>query len=111
LGLNILYGSKYENSVYLYVQAQDKSLGERILKYQDLEVQIIPQGSERGLLASLLDPSMREVAPAILESLDLLSGILKIVTRYNGPVAGVVIGRIKIDSLYDDSVRYSRCPI
>lgn len=112
LGLKILYGSLYEDSIYLYIQAQDRVSQERQgLRYQNLDVYLFPQGSEKGLLASLLDRDLNEVAPAILDTLDLSTGVLKVVTRYQGPVAGIVIGRVKLDSLYDDSTRYSRCPI
>jgi polynucleotide 5'-hydroxyl-kinase GRC3/NOL9 len=111
IGTKILYGSRHEGVIYLYVQSPVKEYSEKSLKYQDHEIQIFVQGSERGLLASLLDSSLREIAPAIIDTLDLQNNVLKIVTRYEGPVSGVLIGRVKIDFSYDDSIRYTRCPI
>jgi polynucleotide 5'-kinase involved in rRNA processing len=49
--------------------------------------------------------------PCIVDSLDIASNKINIVTRYHGEVAAVIIGRIKVDEMYEDSWRGSRCPI
>ncbi|MGC9148085.1 MAG: Clp1/GlmU family protein [Sulfolobales archaeon] len=111
LGTRIDYGSAIENSIYLYVRHEKIPQDKQFFKYQGYEVNVIQAGSERGLIVSILDKNLREVAPGILDEIRPSEKIIKILTKYAGEIGGVVIGRVKLDSAYDDSIRYTRCPI
>ncbi|MGC9009881.1 MAG: Clp1/GlmU family protein [Sulfolobales archaeon] len=111
LGAKIDYGSVIENSIYLYVRQEKIPQDKQFFKFQGYEINVIQGGSERGLIVSILDKNLREVAPGILDEIRPSEKIIKILTKYTGEIGGVVIGRVKLDSAYDDSIRFTRCPI
>lgn len=112
-GARILYASRSDSAVYTYAEAEaqrDRDFEKPARLKDGRELVIIPRGSEKGLLCSLVDPRGEE-HPCIVESLDPLKGLISVVTRYSGEVAAIVFGRIRVDESYEDSWRGSRCPI
>lgn len=109
LGVNVLYASALEGTIYALVDSGREA--ERALKLRDgREVIQIQRGGEKGLLCSAVS-KLGDEHPCIVDSLDIASNKINIVTRYHGEVAAVIIGRIKVDEMYEDSWRGSRCPI
>mgnify|MGYP000207819932 CR=1 FL=1 len=109
LGVNVLYASTLEGAIYALVEGGREV--ERAVKLRDgREVIQIQKGGEKGLLCSAISKTGDE-HPCIVEALDIASNKINIVTRYQGEIAAMVIGRIKVDETFEDSWRGSRCPI
>lgn len=109
LGLKALYGSSMEGVVYILAENGRES--ERPIKLRDgREAIVIPKGGEKGLLCSLVTKTGEEY-PCIVDSIDLTSMKINVITRYQGEVSALVIGRIRVDESFEDSWRGARCPI
>lgn len=108
----IEYGSVLDNTIYLYVRSGEKISPEKqVIRHMGYEINIIPAGAEKGLIISILNRDLREVAPGIIDELRPSEGVMRILTSYQGEIGGVVVGRVKIDSAYDDSTRFSKCVV
>ncbi len=108
----ILYASQLPGSICLLV-SEDCELSRTDL--QGLantmnvgEVLVIRKGDEKGVIASVLDDKMREVAPAIIESLDVENMVLKIRTCYKGVVKGIVVSKLKITRDFEEAGKPTR---
>ncbi|HWQ17885.1 MAG TPA: Clp1/GlmU family protein [Sulfolobales archaeon] len=109
LSVKVLYASILENTIYALTEGGRES--DKPLRLRDgREVVVIPKGSEKGLLCSLVSRT-REEFPCIVDSIDTESLRINVVTRYQGDVSAIIIGRIKLDESYEDSWRGSRCQI
>ncbi len=109
LSAKVIYASMLENTIYALVESGRES--DRILRLRDgREVIAIPRGGEKGLLCSLVSRGGNEY-PCIVDSIDLDSMVISVVTKYQGDVSSIVIGRIRLDEGYEDIWRGSRCPI
>ncbi len=75
------------------------------------EVVVVTPSSVKGLLAAVLDRNLKVVAPALIESLDLSSNKICMLTEYEGEVGGIVVGRIKLSENWDEITKLPRCPI
>ncbi len=109
LGVNVLYATTLEGIIYALVDGGREV--ERAVKLRDgREVIQIQKGGEKGLLCSAISRTGDEY-PCIVDALDIASNKINIVTRYQGEIAAIVIGRIRVDEMFEDSWRGSRCPI
>ncbi len=109
LGVNVLYASTLEGIIYALVDGGREV--ERAVKLRDgREVIQIQKGGEKGLLCSAISRTGDEY-PCIVDALDIVSNKINIVTRYQGEIVAIVVGRIRVDEMFEDSWRGSRCPI
>ena len=109
LSARVLYASILENTIYALAEGWRE--GDRPVRLKDgREVVVIPRGGEKGLLCSLIS-STRDEYPCIVDSIDPESMRINVVTKYQGDVNAILVGRIRLDEGYEDSWRGPRCPI
>lgn len=109
LSTRVIYASMLENTIYALVESGKES--DKPLRLRDgREVIVIPRGGEKGLLCSLVSRGGDEY-PCIVDSIDLDNMAVNVVTKYQGDVSAIIMGRIRLDEGYEDSWRGSRCPI
>lgn len=113
----------------------EKTLNTKIIsssRYLDVEVIVIPDEAQipkdiverlerklivlrpsyaKGVISAVLDKNLNEVGVAIIDEVDFNAEKICIYTSYSGEIGGIVIGRVKLDEQWNDSIKYPRCII
>ena len=111
LGARVIYASEHYDSVYVYVENGIKPADLQNKMWRNKNIFIISKDSEKGLLCSVIDEEFNEIAPCIIDGIDFGSNTMKIITKYQGDIAGIIISRIKLTSEFEEEGRISKCPI
>ncbi|MCS7107795.1 MAG: Clp1/GlmU family protein [Sulfolobales archaeon] len=80
-----------------------------ILKSKDLDLNVIYEGDEKGLLVGVLDRDLRDVSVGILDCIDYLERNIYVITPWSGDIGGLVIGKVRLGEGYEEVGRVVRC--
>ncbi|RLE79266.1 MAG: hypothetical protein DRJ36_03560 [Thermoprotei archaeon] len=108
LDMKVIYAEK--SSIHLIVVTSERaSITSTIVnllreKFHTYFVRIVRKGFEKGILVGLLDSELRERGLGIIEDIDYHRKVLKVRTPYEGPIGGLVLGRIRLGSDFQETV-------
>lgn len=105
---HILYASIYGNTLNLVLKKGINS-GNLSLCSDGLELNVVNEGDERGLLVGILDNDLRDVGVGIVDGVDYVDGSIYVLTSWNGSVRGLILGKIKLSDRYEEVSRVSKC--
>lgn len=104
----VTYASLYNNMLNIVVK---KGFTLRNIEpvSNEIEVNIINEGDERGILVGILDSSLRDVSVGIIESIDYNGGTLTLLTPWEGAIGGLIVGKIKLSDKFEEVGKVSKC--
>jgi len=74
-------------------------------------VRIVPAGVERGLIAGLLGKHDELLALGIIEEIDYVRGVVKVLTGYRAPVDAIQVGQVRLDRDCRELAQYASSPL
>ncbi|RLG89475.1 MAG: hypothetical protein DRO15_00310 [Thermoprotei archaeon] len=111
LGTKVIYGAEHDECIILYISEPPKVPFSKVREVLGKETSIIVQGSEKWIVSAILDNNLEEVAPALLEKIDFNKNKIIILTKWDGEIRGLMIGRIKINNEWEEVGRPYKCLI
>ena len=97
----IILGALVNRTMYLIIRGNMvsidmESMGRLRENYGSIRLKILREGWERGLIVSVINRDMEEVAIGYIETIDFESSKIKVRTTYRGEVGGLIVGNIKL---------------
>ena len=111
LGTRVIYGAEHDECIILYTEGNPKVPFSKVREVLGKDISIIVQGSEKWIVSAILDNNLEEVAPALLEKIDFSKNRAIVLTKWNGEIRGLIIGRIKINDEWEEVGRPYKCLI
>lgn len=111
LGVKVLYGEAWSDSMLIVLDRQYplQTLREAYGKLRSLygarDYTIVWKGWEEGLIASILDSSLRDVAPAVVREINYSQRQVRIYTPWSGEVKGLSLGKVRLQILEGGIIR------
>jgi len=105
---NVLYASIYGNTLNLVLR-RGTSVCDLSPYSDNLELNVINEGDERGLLVGILDGDLRDVGVGIIDSVNYVDGNIYVLTSWNGSIGGLILGKVKLNEKYEEVSRVSKC--
>uniref|UniRef100_A0A7C4D446 polynucleotide 5'-hydroxyl-kinase n=1 Tax=Ignisphaera aggregans TaxID=334771 RepID=A0A7C4D446_9CREN len=110
LGIEVLHIARYTDVDIIAVPDEilvSREVLERISSGR--RVFIVKPSSAKGLIAAVTDKNLRERGVAIVDDINFIEKKICVLTDYMGEIGGVIVGKVKIDEQWDDSIRFSKC--
>jgi len=116
LGRRITYAECSRDHVLVVTDHSGEVTGEHIGAIRALAggvrlVKIRHKGFEKGLLVGLLDEKGRCLGIGVIESIDYSGRKLRVLTRYDGPLKYVALGRIKLNDEFKETDKFQGIPL
>jgi len=97
----IILGTLINKTMYLIVKGNMITIDVESVKklrenYGPIRLKILREGWEKGLIISVLNKDMEEVAIGYIENIDFENSKIKIRTTYRGEIGGLIVGNIKL---------------
>ncbi len=97
----IVFGSLTNRTMYLIVKRNTITIDIESMRklrenYGQIRLKILREGWEKGLILSVLNKDMEEVAIGYIESIDFEKSKVKIRTAFKGEIGGLIVGNIKL---------------
>ena len=111
LGMDLAYAEKSNDSMLLIIGRREENVNYKCLiaklrlLYGNREYTVLKAGWEKGLIASILDGKLTDVAPAVIEEIDYPSLEVRIYTPWRGEVRGISVGRVRLQILEGGMVK------
>lgn len=111
LGLKVIYGEVWTDTMLLVLEKQPpphtsrEVVGKLRSLYGNLDYIVVWKGWEEGLIASVLDGRLQDVAPAIIREINYLEDQVRIYTPWRGEVKGLTLGRVRLQILENGIVK------
>jgi len=112
LGLRVHAVVEHDDVFVVLLERADSVISQRLRELlPQKEVYVVTRDSVKGLLAAVLNERLEEIAPALIDSLDLDRNEICILTEYDGIASGLSISRIKLSSEWEEVGRVIKCPL
>lgn len=106
----VVYSSLFHNTLNIVLRKGFKINPTHVLcKDRELEVNIINEGDERGLLVGILDHDLRDVSVGILDGVNYSERTIYVITPWDGDIGGLVAGKLRLSDRYEEVGRVVRC--
>ena len=97
----IVLGTLANKTMYLIVRGNMITINMESMRklrenYGPIRLKILREGWEKGLIVSILNRDMEEVAIGYIESIDFENSKIKVRTTYRGEIGGLIVGNIKL---------------
>ncbi|MEM1644348.1 MAG: Clp1/GlmU family protein [Ignisphaera sp.] len=110
LGIRILYSARYADFDVIAVP-DDTVIPRELVERLERRVIVVKPSNAKGVISSILDKNLNEVGVAIIDEIDLINGRICVSTSYTDEIYGLIIGKVKLDEQWNDSIRYPKCVI
>lgn len=112
IGVKVIYVSRY-NDFDIVVVPDDVILNKETFERIGLSrrVFIVRPSNAKGLIAAITDRRLCESGVAIIDEIDFSSRRICLLTEYNGEIGGIMVGKVKLDEQWSDTVRHQKCLI
>jgi len=112
LGLKVYAVVEHDDALVVLLEKADSVIGQRLREvFPQKEIYVVTRDSVKGLLAAILNERLEEVAPALIDSLELDRNEICVLTEYDGVVKGLSISRIKLSSEWEEVGKVIKCPL
>jgi polynucleotide 5'-hydroxyl-kinase GRC3/NOL9 len=110
LGTKVILASKYIDADVVVVP-DEAQVPREVLERFGHKLLIVKPSNVKGVISAILDKDLNEVGVAIIDEINFNIRKICIQTSYPGEISGLIIGRVKLDEQWNDSIRYPRCVI
>lgn len=110
LGTKILYSARYTDFDVVAV-SDDVIVPRELLERLERKIIVVKPSNAKGVISSILDKNLDDVGVAIIDEIDLNNGKICVLTSYTNKIHGLIIGKVKLDEQWNDSIRYPKCVI
>ena len=101
INAQVIYAEISPDHLLVVVKGEVPALGEKVKVLRGTfnvgVIRVLKKGAEKGLLVGLLSDGVKCAAIGLLESVDYKSQTIRVRTSYEGDVAAIAIGRIKLN--------------
>ncbi|MEM0051824.1 MAG: Clp1/GlmU family protein [Sulfolobales archaeon] len=105
----VIYASVLANTVNIVLRKGLRLSNEEVVCGEGLELNIVNEGDEKGLLVGVLDRNLRIASVGIVERVDYLNKRIYVLTPWGDEILGLIIGRIKLNEKYEEVGRVVKC--
>jgi len=110
LGTRILYSARYTDFDVIAVP-DDIIVPRERLERLERKIIVVKPSNAKGVISSILDKNLNDVGVAIIDEIDLNNGKICVQTSYADEINGLIIGKVKLDEQWNDSIRYPKCVV
>lgn len=111
-GLKVYAIVEHDDVIIALLERVDSTTIQRLRELlPQKEVYVVTRDSVKGLLAAILNEKLEEIAPALIDSLELDRNEICILTEYEGTAKGLSISRIRLSSEWEEVGRVIKCPL
>lgn len=103
----VVYSSIFGNTINLVLKRGCNT--SNIGTCSGLDLNVVTEGEERGLLVGILDDDMRDVGVGIIDEVNYVDGVIHVLTSWSGGIGGLILGRVKLNEKYEEISRVSKC--
>ncbi len=80
-----------------------------ICSNKDLNLNIVNEGDESGLLVGILNSNLRDVSVGIIDKIDYVDRSIYVITPWKDVIGGLVLGKIKLNERFEEIGKVVRC--
>lgn len=110
LSARILYASRYPD-FDLVVISDDAIVPREVLENMNnnRRIYIVKPSDAKGLISAITSKYLNELGVAIIDEIDLVSKKICLLTEYIGEISGIIVGKVRLDEHWNDSIRHPKC--
>ncbi len=110
LRVRVLAASETYDTVYVVTAGQADPAGiDRLSSALNKQVYILDVNNMKGALVGIIGEEGVEVGIGLLEDIDFDGGVAKLLTPYEGPIKGLILGGTRLTENFEEYGRPLRC--